>query len=171
MATRNAPTKRENVRVDPPETSLDPEYDVLQLVNPDGSSLENGKYNARFQYVWVDKTNSNQFGHYQGLSYRAVRYGADEVRPRRLEWTQYEAQQDNPDAEPEGFIERNEMCLMKRPVEFMHRDIAKTRELRRRRIGQMSTVSAQDQAQARSAHAEIEVDKKGMADSGYTFGS
>ncbi len=156
MATGNPrkSTNRETVRDDPPEVSLTPSDNRLQLVNADGTGLIDGNHNDRFQYCWVVKFNGAQVARYQAAGYRPCRLGPDEVRPRFEEWTMDEEVQR--DAVSEPLIERAEMILMKRPIKFMHAE----NDARRKKVNAQYLaargVSAGDQRVAQLGHAHFE---------------
>lgn len=161
MATRNATPKRETVRVDPPVTQLDPTLEQLHLVNPDGSTLTNGKYNDRYEYCWVTKMNNVQMARYAALAYQMVRYRDDEVRPKHTYWTEKES------TNKDDLIERMGMVLMKRPIEYRHREAAARRETREIIAGRFRNVSREDQQVARAAGAVM---SDGGATPDHTFG-
>ncbi len=155
MATSNRKTtNRETVREDPPETSLTPSDNRLQLVNADGTGLINGNHNDRFQYCWVVKFNGSQVARYQAHGYRPCRLTPDEVRPRFQEWTLDEETQRDATSEP--LIERAEMLLMKRPIKFMHdEDEARRNKVNAQRSA-MRGVSSGDQRVAQRGYAHFE---------------
>ncbi len=155
MATGNRKsTNRETVRDDPPETSLTPSDNRLLLVNHDGTPLINGNHNDRFQYCWIVKHNGAQVARYRSVGYQPCRLTPDEVRPRWEEWTMDETAQRDEVSEP--LIERDEMILMKRPIQFMHAE----NDARRKKVNAQYLaargVSAGDQRLAHGAHAHIE---------------
>lgn len=167
MATRNTP--KNTVREDPPETMLDPSLEQLMLVNPDGTKLKNGKYNSRFEYVWINRSQQTQFARYIALGYRPVRRRDDEVRPMAATWTDFEDVEGEGSSNDGAIIERAGVTLVKRPVEMMHRQIAHTREVTAMRKGQIATVNPQDQAVARGGAAVIRPMNMGAEDD-VTFG-
>ncbi len=155
MATSNRKTtNRETVREDPPETSLTPSDNRLLLVNADGTDLIDGNRNDRFQYCWVVKLNGPQVSRYRSKGYQPCRLTPDEVRPRWEEWTMDETMQRDAPSEP--LIERDEMVLMKRPIQFLHdEDEARRKKVNAQRAA-MRGVSSGDQRVAQRGYAHFE---------------
>ena len=163
MANRKNP-KRENVRVDPEETTLDPSSNLLKLMRPDGTPLAgNGNLTEDFQYCWVQKSNENQYARYQGLGYRLCRYADNEVRPEFAMFTEHE----ETDEALSGVIERAGVALMRRPIRYRHQEEARTRAKSRERAIAMGKISPADQRMARSGGSYIE---SGETRPDHTFG-
>ena len=163
MAKRKAP-KRETARVDPPVTTLDPSGNLLKLVNPDGTYLKDGMFSDRFQFCWIRKNSDFQMAQYNALGYRMCRYAKDEVRPMFTMYTEHE----DPDSNRNAIIERSDVCLMKRPIEFYDAEVARNRERELVRNIAMGKVERGDQRFARQNHSVIKPIKADEPD--FTFG-
>lgn len=164
MAKRKAAPKRETARVDPPQTTLDPSGNLLKLVDPDGRPLKAGGLTERFQYCWVRKNSDHQLAQYQGLGYRPCRYADDEVRPAAKMFTEFE----DSDGKGNGYIERSDVWLMKRPIEYYHAQLAAGRDRERTIRKAIGKVDRGDQRFANANHSVIRVD--GPGEQATTFG-
>lgn len=152
-STRTSKRDPNRTRVDPPNTMIDPNIQVLLLERPDGRPLDcdqYGHHDERFQYAWVDHHSQTQYAQYQGLQYVPCKVGEDCARPVA---DVFMADGVNP--KPGALIERAGMMLMKRPIEVSHQTVAWGKQRTDDRLEQMGQLDRELDRQAR--HSDMRV--------------
>lgn len=148
---------KSRVRKDPPATMVDPNTQMLALVQADGTPLKSeecGQHDARFQYVWVDSRNESQYAAYQARGYMPCREGDGCARPVAKAYMA-----DGASAKKGDLIERAGTVLMKRPIEHSHAEIAYSRQRSDDRLEAMGLLERELDRRAR--HNDMRISSGG----------